>query len=89
MVKDIISGTINNVLNRKVSLYWERIQICRQCKLITKNPIFGEICNDKLWLNPETDEISNYKKDGYRNGCSCILSSKTRVEEAKCPLGKW
>ena len=87
MISQIIEGTVNNITNRKPDLYRERIQICRSCKLITTS-VFGEICNNKLWLNPETDETSNFYKDGYKKGCGCVLSSKTRVKEAHCPLKK-
>lgn len=60
------------------------MQICYACPLYKKG-----ICNSKLWLNPVTGDVSTKAKDGYKRGCSCILTSKTRVSAAKCPAGKW
>lgn len=49
----------------------------------------GEICNSKLWYNPETEDISEIYKDGYINGCGCRLGAKTRLPNESCPAGKW
>ena len=86
--KDIAKGFFNNLTNREDLLYKERIAICRSCKLLKKDSIFGEICNDNLFLNPNTDEISRENKQGFFSGCGCILRSKTRVPEARCPLNR-
>ena len=87
-ISQIIEGTINNILNKKESLYNERIKICRKCPLIT-NGIFGEECNPTLWINPNTNELSKKRKQGFVNGCGCVLRSKTRLESARCPIGRW
>lgn len=87
-LSQIMEGTFNNVTNRKEDLYNERIKICRGCKLLKKDEFFGEMCNSKLWVNPETDEVSYIPKDGFQRGCGCILKSKTRVPEAQCPIKK-
>lgn len=84
----IIEGTINNILNKRNELYNERIKICKECPLVMQG-MFGEECNPRLWLNPETNKISKKKIDGYVTGCGCLLRSKTRVESAKCPANKW
>ncbi len=86
---NIVTGTINNLLNREEELFNERIKICRQCKLLRKDSFFGEICNSRLWLNPTTNEISYIPTEGYTKGCGCILSSKTRVKQEVCPARKW
>lgn len=88
-VTDIIDGTIKNLLNQNGPLYKERITICRDCKLIKEDTIFGEVCNAALYVNPDTDEVSKTPKPGFLNGCGCILKSKCRVAEAKCPLNRW
>lgn len=88
-IKQIIEGTINNLLNKEEELYQERILICRSCILISEDNIFGEVCNPYLYVKPGTDQISRSEKKGYINGCGCILRSKCRVQESKCPLGKW
>lgn len=41
----IISGHIKELLNQEQDLYNERIKICRECKLLTKDKILGEICD--------------------------------------------
>lgn len=88
-INQIVTGTVKNLLNQDEELYLERISICRQCKLITKDMIFGEICNPRLYLNPLTNETSVIKKRGFEHGCGCILKSKCRVRETHCPLNKW
>ena len=49
----------------------------------------GGICNNKLWLNINTGDVSTTNKPGYKSGCGCRLSAKTRLAQAKCPVGKW
>lgn len=88
-ISQIAEGTIRNILNISNDLYKSRIVICRTCKLLTKDKFFGEVCNSNLYLNPETNEISNKPKDGFFKGCGCVLASKCRLEGAKCPAGKW
>lgn len=86
-VSQIIEGTINNVLNRNEDLQKERMKICYKCPLYS--PKFGGQCNNRLWLNAETGDISLTKQLGYVRGCGCVLNSKTRVPESHCPAGKW
>lgn len=85
-VGKIIEGTINNLLNKEDDLYQERISICRKCKLIKQDKLFGEICNPSLYMNPITLEISDVPKPGFQHGCGCVLRSKCRVRETNCPL---
>ena len=42
----------------------------------------------KLYFNPKTNETSIFKKEGFVNGCGCILKAKCRVPEAKCIINK-
>ena len=46
------------------------------------------MCNRKLYFNPKTNETSIFKKEGFINGCGCILKAKCRVPEAKCIINK-
>ena len=85
----IAEGFTNNILNKEEHLFDKRIRICRDCKLHKIDPIFGEVCNKKLYVNPITDETSNTPKKGFQNGCGCVLASKTRVHRAECPLNRW
>jgi len=47
------------------------------------------MCNSKLWLNPETGEVSLENLGGMKRGCGCKLSWKTKVVDEVCPAGKW
>lgn len=85
----IAEGFYNNLTNKKEDLYNTRIEICRRCKLIILDKLWGECCNSNLYLNTETDETSLHIKPGFRNGCGCVLNSKGRVPEAQCPVNKW
>lgn len=85
----IIKGTVNNLLSREEILHKKRIVICKECGLYNKDGVFGPECNNKIFLNPITNEISNIPKSGFYKGCSCVLSSATRVIDKKCPVGKW
>jgi hypothetical protein len=87
-VKQIIEGTVNNVLSRKEEMSKIRMNICKDCPLFHTN-IFGKVCNSEMFINPKTKETSIIKLDGYIRGCGCVLESKTRVKEAACPGGKW
>lgn len=88
-INQIIEGTYNNITNKNEQMFVDRIKICRECPLIKRDSIFGEICNPSLYCNPKTNETSNKPRLGFYNGCGCVLRSKTRVQDAKCPLHKW
>lgn len=64
-----------------------RMEICMECPLYTK--LHGGMCNNNLYLNPETNDISYYSKNGYVRGCGCILSHKVVNKNSSCPLKKW
>lgn len=85
----ILKGHINEVLGLNTDMYSSRIQICKKCPLYKIHLKMGEICNSKLWYNPETEDISEIYKDGYINGCGCRLGAKTRLPNESCPAGKW
>lgn len=84
---DIIQGHANELLNINEELSKSRLQICYRCPLYSKK--LGGICNSRLWLNPNTGDVSINRKEGYIRGCSCRLSPKTRLPNSKCPAGKW
>lgn len=86
---EIIDGHLKELFNQEQALYEQRIEICRNCKIMTKDKVFGEICDKKKWLNPNTGALSLVPIDGYINGCGCRLSAKTRLPDATCPLKKW
>lgn len=84
---DIVNGHIKELFNLQEDLSKTRLEICYKCPLYSKN--FGGICNNKLWLNVNTGDVSTVSKPGYVNGCSCRLQAKTRLATAKCPANKW
>lgn len=87
--KNIAKGFFNSLTNKEDELYKDRISVCKLCPLLKKDKVFGSICNNGLYLNSITGETSKEDKPGFKNGCGCILRSKTRVPEAHCPLNKW
>lgn len=86
-IVDIINGHIKNVLNLGDDLRKDRLKICYRCPLYSKK--FGGMCNSRLWLNVNTGDVSAIKKEGYINGCGCIINAKARLLNSKCPAGKW
>ncbi len=88
-ITQIVEGTVKNILNIDTDYSKERLEICKKCKLLKEDAIFGLVCNKKLYLNPITDETSLYPKIGFKNGCGCVLKSKVKVLNVKCPLNKW
>ncbi len=63
----------------------ERIQICKSCPIYSSS---GR-CNSKLWINPDTDEVSTYAKAGYIRGCNCYVQIKAKNIYNHCVAGKW
>lgn len=84
----ILNGHTNELFGLNVDLYKQRIKVCKKCPLY-KVGFLGEVCNNKLWYNPETEDVSTVQKDGYSNGCGCRLKAKTTLPNATCPVGKW
>jgi hypothetical protein len=88
-LNQIVDGHIKELLRQEQDLYESRIKICRGCKLMTKDKMFGEMCDKNKWINLSTGHISLVQLDGYVNGCGCRMSAKARIPEARCPLNKW
>ncbi len=86
---DIIDGHLKELLNKEEDLSKQRVNICKSCPLYKIDSILGEICNSKLYLNLETNQVSTYPRKGYYNGCGCRIQAKSRLITAKCPLNKW
>ena len=64
----------------------EREKICSKCPIY--NPI-KSVCNPKLWINPDTNDVSTYAKIGYIRGCGCAVKYKMRNLNNHCVAGKW
>ena len=86
-IGQVIKGHINEVLNLNKDISEGRLQICYKCPLYS--PKYGGLCNNRLWLNVETGDISLVSKPGYKNGCGCHLNYKVSNINSVCPVGKW
>lgn len=86
---DIIEGHLNELFNKEEELSKSRLTICKTCPLYKIDNILGEICNSRLYLNPDTNQTSTYPRQGYYNGCSCLLNKKSKIIGSKCPVNKW
>lgn len=86
-VGKVVQGHINEVLGLNKDIKNIRLNICKKCPLYT--PRFGGMCNNKLWYNVNSGDVSITYKDGYIRGCGCRLQAKTTLVDEKCPAGKW
>ena len=86
-IGNIIKGHLNEVLGLGKDLKEERLKICYMCPLYSSR--LGGTCNNKLYLNVVTGDVSTSKKEGYKQGCGCRMQAKTTLPNAKCPVGKW
>ena len=50
---------------------------------------FNQKCNPKLWINPDTNEVSTFPKAGFIRGCGCHVLIKMRNLHNHCIAGKW
>lgn len=86
-IGQIIKGHLNEILGLNKDISVGRIAICKECPLYS--PVFGGVCNNKIYFNPETGDVKSTKEEGYINGCGCRLLAKTKLVNATCPLNKW
>lgn len=86
-VANIVKGHVNELLNLNADISENRLKICKDCPIYSPN--WGGICNEKLWLDPDTNAVSVRPKEGYVQGCGCRLLAKTTLPNAKCVAGKW
>ena len=63
-----------------------RLKICEHCGIYDPE---RKLCNGDLFINPETNDVSISKKEGYFKGCNCYIPRKVLNTKAKCPAGKW
>lgn len=78
---------MNELLGLNKDISEERLKVCYSCPLYSTK--FGGLCNSRLWLNPNTGDVSTTKQEGYKRGCGCKLSYKVKNVDNKCPVGKW
>lgn len=86
-VTQIVKGHINELVGLNEDISEARMKICRNCPIFSNE--FGGICNSKLYIDPETDNVSLKPLDGYVKGCGCRMLAKTTLPNAKCVASKW
>lgn len=86
-IANIVNGHINELLNLNQDISEIRLNICKVCPIYSSK--FGGLCNNKLWLNPDTNDVSLQQKNGYIRGCGCRLKAKTTLQGEHCPADKW
>jgi hypothetical protein len=64
----------------------ERTNICKKCPICDLDKW---VCNGKLYLNPETNDVSISPKEGYIKGCGCAILYKVKNPSKHCPAKKW
>ena len=63
-----------------------RLSICEHCGIYDVN---RKVCNGSLYINPNTNDVSVNRKEGYIKGCDCYIPRKVLNAKAKCPARKW
>ncbi len=86
-ISSILKGHLNEALGLNKDISLTRLNICKRCPLMLDK--FGGICNNRLWINPNTQELSIKELDGYKNGCGCRIRAKITLLNSTCPIGKW
>ena len=64
----------------------EREEICKKCPILEP---YRRVCNPKLYLNPDTNEVSTTPKAGFIRGCNCAVFIKMKNLNNHCVAGKW
>lgn len=77
-----------NIYTRMEKFIEDRIEICKKCA-IARMTEFGLKCDSRKYLNPETNEGSFFKKDGWIKGCGCLIPVKIKNLNNHCPANKW
>lgn len=88
-ISAIIDGHVKEALKQNNSLSERRLAVCKTCPIYTETSVLGPICNSRICYNQKTGEIRQTRGDGFKCGCGCRLRAKTRLNYAKCPIGKW
>lgn len=86
-IGNIVKGHANELLGLNKNIAEERMKICKECPIYSSK--YGGLCNNKLYFDPETDEVSTTNLIGYVKGCGCRLKAKTTLKHEHCPANKW
>lgn len=64
----------------------KRFSICEKCGIYN---VGKNMCNSSLYINPETNQVSDVFKKGYIKGCGCYIPTKIKKDYNHCPAHKW
>lgn len=78
----IIRAKFRNKDKIQDSFYKERLEICKQCPLYSKNTKGVKNLKYKFW------DLVNFKKP-FCTVCGCEIKAKASEEMETCPEGKW
>lgn len=85
----ILEGHKKELFGEDQELAEERLKICRKCPIYSEVPIAGPMCSSNKWISEDGTQVSDEEKEGYKQGCGCRLSAKTRLINAHCIVFKW
>ena len=66
-----------------------RMRICKKCPLYKLKWYIIPVCNNKLYMNPDTKDVSTSEKKGYIRGCGCNLEYRTMNPKMHCLCKRW
>lgn len=55
-IGQIVKGHVNEVLGLNKDISEQRLKVCYSCPLYSTK--LGGLCNNRLWLNPNTGDVS-------------------------------
>ena len=69
-----------------MDLLEKRLKICKECPLymITE---YGPRCNKRKFLHPD-GRVSWLPKEGFIQGCNCLIEQRAANPEKHCVCGK-
>lgn len=86
---DILNGHLKELVGNNEELSQSRLEICKQCPLLTNNELLGLICSSSKYLNPKTMEVSTTPRKDFIRGCNCRMKAKSRLPNSHCIAGLW
>jgi hypothetical protein len=84
-IGNVVKGNASKLVGADVDLPAARKEICKKCLIYSREGL----CNNKLYLNPETNDVAVEPAEGYVRGCGCVIDVKTKNPTSHCPAKKW
>ena len=79
---DIISGHVNEAINKNEDLSEKRLAICKECPLYKETPM-GPICNPRLYINEnnKTDYSDRPKLDIEKDADVLLIEKQNCLQQ--------